>query len=122
MAGTYRRDFETEHEYLLRLDREMQDRASFEPDIGKVLESEPLEPACDLVSDTSEQRGKLRVRTRVYANGTKIHSWSFADGWTPPAGGSDGVKPGSVAARAAFKAGQEEQHIDRMQGRFGGEW
>ncbi len=122
MKDTYRRDFETEHEYLLRLDREMQDRASFEPDIGKVLEAEPREPGSDLVSDTIEQRGKLIVRTRVYANGTKIHSWSFADGWTPPAGGSDGVKPGSSAARAAFQAGREEEYIDRMQGRFGGEW
>ena len=122
MAGTYRRDFETEHEYLLRLDREMQERATFEADIGKVLEETPAGSASDLVSDTSEQRGSLIVRTRVYANGTKIHSWSFADGWTPPVGGSDGVKPGSVAARAAFQAGREEQYIDRTRSRFGGEW
>jgi hypothetical protein len=121
MAGTYRRDFETEHEYLLRLDREMQERATFEPDIGKVLEAEPREPASDLVSDTSEQRGGIVERVRVYANGTRITSWSFTDGWTPPRGG-DGIKPGSAAASAAFKAGREDEYIDRMRNRFGGEW
>ena len=122
MKDTYRRDFETEHEYLLRLDREMQERATFDPDIGKVLEAEPREPASDLVSDTSETRGNLIERVRVYANGTRITSWSFADGWTPPPGGGDGVKPGNAAAAAAFKAGREEEYIDRMRGRFGGEW
>ena len=122
MKDTFRRDFETIEEFRERVAREAADRATFEPDIGKVLEAEPREPASDLVSDTSEQRGNLIVRTRVYANGTKIHSWSFADGWTPPAGGGDGVKPGSVAARDAFKAGREDEYIDRMRNRFGGEW
>ena len=41
---SFRRDFETEHEYLLRLDREMQERATFEADIGKVLEDGPPSP------------------------------------------------------------------------------
>ena len=38
MSTNYRRDFETEADYLQRLEREAQDRAAFEPDIGKVLE------------------------------------------------------------------------------------
>jgi len=38
MSKNYRRDFETDAEYLARLEREAQSRATFEPDIGKVLE------------------------------------------------------------------------------------
>lgn len=32
------------------------------------------------------------------------------------------VKPGNVHARAAYRAGREDEYIDRMQGRYGGEW
>jgi len=32
------------------------------------------------------------------------------------------IKPGSQHASAAFKAGAEDEYIDRMRGRFGGEW
>jgi hypothetical protein len=32
------------------------------------------------------------------------------------------IKPGSQHAQAAFKAGREDEYIDRMQGRYGGEW
>jgi hypothetical protein len=32
------------------------------------------------------------------------------------------VKPGSQHAQAAFKEGREDQYIDAMQGRYGGEW
>ena len=116
----YRRDFETTSDYRRRIAREIDDDAA-QPE-APVIQQAPVKPASDLVSETLESRGGIVERVRVYANGTRITSWSFADGWTPPAGGSDGVKPGSVAALAAFKAGQEEQHIDRMQGRFGGEW
>jgi len=122
MKETFRRDFETVEEFRERVAREAAGRATFDPDIGKVLEAEPREPASDLVSDTSETRGNLIERVRVYANGTRITSWSFADGWTPPPGGGDGVKPGNAAAAAAFKAGREEEYIDRMRTRFGGEW
>jgi len=121
VKDTYRRDFETVEEYHKRLDREMQDRASFDPDIGKSLEAEPREPASDLVSDTSETRDGKIFRTRVYASGAKITSIYYADDWTPPAGG-DFLRPGNAAARAAFKAGREEEYIDRMRTRYGGEW
>lgn len=40
----FRRDFETAEEYHARLDREAAERATFEPDIGKVLEEEPPLP------------------------------------------------------------------------------
>lgn len=32
------------------------------------------------------------------------------------------VKPGSHNARAAFKAGCEDEYSDRMRSRYGGEW
>ena len=120
MKDTYRRDFETVEEYHKRLDREMQDRASFDPDIGKVLEAEPREQASDLVSDEIKELDGFRYRVRVYANGTRITT-SMTNYGKPPAGG-DFVRPGSVAARAAFKAGREDEYIDRMRNRFGGEW
>jgi hypothetical protein len=120
MTGKYRRDFETEHEYLLRLDREMQERATFETDIGKVLVAEPREPASDLVSDEIKELDGFRYRVRVYANGTRITT-SMQNYGTPPAGG-DFLRPGNAAARAAFRAGREDEYIDRMRTRHGGEW
>lgn len=41
MSNEYRRDFETVEEYRNRLERDAQYRASFEPDMGKVLEQPP---------------------------------------------------------------------------------
>ena len=121
MKDTFRRDFETVEEFRERVAREAADRATFDPDIGKVLETPPPATASDLVSDTSETRDGKIFRTRVYASGAKITSIYYADDWTPPAGG-DFLRPGNAAARAAFKAGREDEYIDRMKARYGGEW
>jgi hypothetical protein len=32
------------------------------------------------------------------------------------------IKPGNQHAAAAFKAGREDEYIDRMRSRYGGEW
>lgn len=32
------------------------------------------------------------------------------------------IAPGNQHAQAAFKAGREDEYIDRMKGRYGGEW
>ena len=40
----FRRDFETVEEYHKRLDAEAAERATLEPDLGKVLEQEPPLP------------------------------------------------------------------------------
>jgi hypothetical protein len=32
------------------------------------------------------------------------------------------IKPGSQHAQAAFKAGCDDEHSDRMRSRYGGEW
>lgn len=78
MSTNYRRDFETVEEYHRRLDAEAADRASFEPDLGKVLD----QPKTPLVI----------------------------------------VKPGNFYARLAFKNGNEDEYINRMRARYGGEW
>jgi hypothetical protein len=44
MSTNYRRDFETDAEYLARIEREAQSRATFETDIGKVLDEGPPSP------------------------------------------------------------------------------
>jgi hypothetical protein len=44
MSTNYRRDFETDAEYLSRIEREAQSRATFETDIGKVLDEGPPSP------------------------------------------------------------------------------
>ena len=44
MSKNYRRDFETDAEYLARIEREAQSRATYETDIGKVLEDGPPSP------------------------------------------------------------------------------
>jgi hypothetical protein len=121
MKDTFRRDFESIDEFRKRMAREAADHATFEPDIGKVLEAPPPAAVSDLVSDTSETRDGKTYRTRVYTSGAKITSIYFADDWTPPAGG-DFLRPGNAAAMAAFKAGREEEYIDRMRTRHGGEW
>jgi hypothetical protein len=38
---------------------------------------------------------------------------------TPEGKGDIVIKPGNQHAQAAFKAGREDEYIDRMQGRFG---
>jgi hypothetical protein len=42
--ANYRRDFETEGEYRQRVERQAQERATFETDLGKVLEDGPPSP------------------------------------------------------------------------------
>jgi hypothetical protein len=44
MSTNYRRDFETDAEYLARIEREAQSRATFETDVGKVLDEGPPSP------------------------------------------------------------------------------
>jgi hypothetical protein len=44
MSTNYRRDFETDAEYLARIEREAQSRATYETDIGKVLDEAPPSP------------------------------------------------------------------------------
>jgi hypothetical protein len=44
MSTNYRRDFETDAEYLARIEREAQSRATYETDIGKVLDEGPPLP------------------------------------------------------------------------------
>jgi hypothetical protein len=44
MSTNYRRDFETDAEYLARIEREAQTGATFETDIGKVLDEGPPSP------------------------------------------------------------------------------
>ena len=44
MSTNYRRDFETDAEYLARIEREAQSRATYETDIGRVLEEGPPSP------------------------------------------------------------------------------
>ena len=44
MSTNYRRDFETDAEYLARLERDAQSRATYETDIGKVLDATPPSP------------------------------------------------------------------------------
>jgi hypothetical protein len=44
MSKNYRRDFETYAEYATRIEREAQTRATYETDIGKVLEDGPPSP------------------------------------------------------------------------------
>jgi len=119
VKDTYRKDFETIEEFRERVAREAACRATFEPDIGKVLET-PAKPASDLVSDEIKELDGFRYRVRVYANGTRITT-SMTNYGPPPAGG-DFLRPGDAAARAAFKAGREEEYIDRMRTRYGGEW
>jgi len=108
------RDFETVEEYRARVAREsvFEEPVTCETDIGTVLEQfTPEQPVSDTVVNGH--------RVRVYANGTRITSGL---GQSIEDLGNDGVRPGSVAARAAFKAGREDEYIDRMKARYGGEW
>jgi hypothetical protein len=121
MDARYRIDFETVEDYRRRLEAEFRDRATFEPDLAKVLDEPERRPAADLVSDTSETVGDRIVRVRVYANGTRITSNYPTEEVETPTGG-DWIKPGNRAAAAAFKAGREDEYIDRMRNRYGGQW
>jgi hypothetical protein len=44
VSKNYRRDFETYAEYATRIEREAQTRATYETDIGKVLDEGPPSP------------------------------------------------------------------------------
>lgn len=118
MSPDYRRDFETVEEHRERLKREDQaEPQAFETDIGAVLEQFiPEQP----VSDTVVERDGFRHRLRVYANGTRITTGLGSP--VEPLPGSDGIRPGNDAAGAAFKAGREDEYIDRMKARYGGNW
>lgn len=120
MKDTYRRDFESIEEFRERVAREAAGRATFEPDIAKVLDEPTPATPSDLVSDEIKELDGFRYRVRVYANGTKITT-SMMNAGPPPAGG-DFLRPGNAAANAAFKAGREDEYIDRMRFRYGGEW
>jgi hypothetical protein len=121
MKDTFRKDFESAEEYRLRLERDAKDRATFETDLAAVLDAPARRPAADIVSDTSERVGDRIVRLRVYANGTRITSNYPTEEAETPLGG-DGIKPGNQAAAAAFRLGREDEYIDRMRSRYGGEW
>jgi len=41
---------------------------------------------------------------------------------TPEGSGDIVIAPGNQHSQAAFKEGREDEYIDRMRGRFGGEW
>jgi len=41
---------------------------------------------------------------------------------TPEGRGDIVIAPGNQHAQAAFKAGREDEYIDRMKSRYGGEW
>jgi hypothetical protein len=41
---------------------------------------------------------------------------------TPEGRGDIVIAPGNQHASAAFKAGREDEYIDRMKSRYGGEW
>ncbi len=79
-SDNFRRDFETVEEYHKRLDAEAAERATFEPDLGKVLE-QPAPPKPPVI-----------------------------------------VKPGNYYARLAYEQGNEDEYINRMKARYGGEW
>jgi hypothetical protein len=114
MGKDFPRDFETVEEYRARVARDsvFDEPVTCETDIGKVLEQfTPEQPVSDEIVNGH--------RVRVYANGTRITS-GLGEPFAPE--GNDGVRPGSDAARAAFKAGREEEYIDRMKARYGGEW
>jgi len=114
VSKDFPRDFETVEEYRARVAREsvFDEPVTCETDMGKVLEPVAHElPVSDTVVNGH--------RVRVYANGTRITS-GLGEPFAPE--GNDGIRPGSVPARAAFKAGLEDEYIDRMKARYGGEW
>ena len=41
---------------------------------------------------------------------------------TPEGSGDIVIAPGNQHAQGAFKEGREDEYIDRMKGRYGGEW
>jgi len=68
MSSKYRRDFETEAEYLQRLTREAQDRAAFEPDIAKVLDEGPPSPFivdCGIYTSQRDRDAIQREEDRI---------------------------------------------------------
>ena len=108
----YLRDFETEEEKRARLLRES---AFDEPvEIDEPQVAQPSQAA--LISDTIDENGH---RVRVYEGGLKVTS--IVCQW-PELPRGDWVRPGNAAATAAFKAGREDEYIDRMRNRYGGDW
>ena len=68
MSKNYRRDFETDAEYLERLEREAQSRATMETDIGKVLEDGPPSPFivdCGIYTSRRDREAIQREEDRI---------------------------------------------------------
>lgn len=68
MSTNYRRDFETDAEYLVRIEREAQSRATFEPDIGKVLDEGPPSPFiidCGIYTSRRDRDAIQREEDRI---------------------------------------------------------
>ena len=68
MSTNYRRDFETDAEYLVRIEREAQSRANFETDIGKVLDEGPPSPFivdCGIYTSRRDRDAIQREEDRI---------------------------------------------------------
>jgi hypothetical protein len=68
MSTNYRRDFETDAEYLERLERDAQSRATFETDIGKVLDEDPPSPFiidCGIYTSRRDREAIQREEDRI---------------------------------------------------------
>jgi hypothetical protein len=68
MSTNYRRDFETDAEYLARIEREAQSSATFETDIGKVLDEGPPSPFivdCGIYTSRRDRDAIQREEDRI---------------------------------------------------------
>ena len=68
MSTNYRRDFETDAEYLERLERDAQSRATFETDIGKALDEGPPSPFivdCGIYTSRRDREAIQREEDRI---------------------------------------------------------
>lgn len=68
MSTNYRRDFETDAEYISRIEREAQARATFETDIGKVLDEGPPSPFivdCGIYTSRRDRDAIQREEDRI---------------------------------------------------------
>jgi hypothetical protein len=68
MSTNYRRDFETDAEYLARIEREAQSRATFETDIGKTLDEGPPSPFivdCGIYTSRRDRDAIQREEDRI---------------------------------------------------------
>ena len=66
--ANYRRDFETEEEYRKRVERQSQELATFETDIGKVLDEGPPSPFivdCGIYTSRRDRDAIQREEDRI---------------------------------------------------------